>query len=305
MQPLSIVFASTGEFGVPILNTLASDPRIKINFVVTGEDKAAGRGLNIKIPPVKQAALLNKLIIQQPSRFTELKRKFTQEKPDFLVVVAYGEILNESILRLPKYGAINIHASLLPQYRGASPIQEAILNGDTATGITWILMNKYMDKGNIIARKQINIAPEDTYLSLSLKLSGIAASNTAEVLFRFAENQKSEPQDDSKATCCRKIKKQDGFIDVKNETAEEILRKIRAYTPWPGCYLTLNGKRIKIVQAKIDEQKICAGEVKYLDKKTVALGTTKDALIPLIVQPESKREMPMEAFLQGFKAISS
>lgn len=304
MDKLSVIFIGTGEFGVKTLNSLSEDKRIRIPFVVTGEDKAAGRDLQVRASPIKEAALLNKLIIQQSSHIGELKQKIRQEKPDFLLVVSYGEIIDESILKLPKYGAINIHGSLLPKYRGASPIQESLLRGDSTTGITWILMTKKMDAGNIIAQSEVKIQTTDTYVTLAKKLEEISANETAGVLRSYAQTMKSIPQESLKATYCRKITKKDGLIDLHTETAEEIVRKTKAYFPWPGCYLMLNGKRLKIIQAGIGEQNICSGETQILNSKLLAIGTRKGALIPLRVQPESKREMSIEEFLRGQKTIS-
>lgn len=303
MEKLSVIFVGTGEFGGKTLNSLARDARIRIPFVVTGLDKEAGRTLKVISSPIKEAAKLNKLIIQQPPRIAELKQKITQEKPDFLLVVSYGEIIDESVLKIPKFGAVNIHASLLPKYRGASPIQESILSGDAKTGVTWILMNKQLDSGNIIAKSEVDIWEKETYLTLSEKLAKISANETADVLISYSKNQKSTPQDASKATYCRKITKENGLIDTRRETAKEIERKIRAYLPWPGCYVMWNGKRLKIVQADTGEQNICSGEIKILNGKLLAWGTPKGTFLPLQVQPESKREMNIEEFLRGQKNI--
>lgn len=299
MQQLSVIFIGTGGFGGSILNALASDQRFKIPFVITGQDKSSGRGLKTNFSPVKNAAIANKLIVQQPKSINELKQELIQAKPDYFLVVAYGEIIKKDILEIPLLGSVNIHASLLPKYRGASPIQEAILHGDSETGITWIKMNEKMDAGDVIKQITFEIESRDTYETLSEKLSDLAAKNTEEILIEFSQNKKSLKQNEDKACYCRKIKRQDGFIDLHKENAEKIMRKIRAYTPWPGCFMHLNGKRLKIIQAEIGEQKISSGEIRILDKKTLGLGTVKGTLLPLKVQPESKREMSIEEFLRG------
>lgn len=301
MDKLSVIFVGTGEFGVNTLNALASDPRVDIPFVVTGVDKEAGRNLKLKSSPVKAAAELNKLFIHQPKSIADLKQKITQAKPDLLLVVSYGEIMDESVLKIPKYGAINIHGSLLPRYRGASPIQESILNGDKKAGITWIVMDKHMDSGDIISRKELAISDEDTYKTLSDKLSQVSAKETANILVEYLKTGKKTPQEEKNATYCRKISREDGLIKVKEETADEIVRKIRAYTPWPGCYLMWNGKRLKIIMARVDngEQKISSGITKKLNGDLLAIGTANGTLLPLRVQPESKREMSIEEFVRG------
>lgn len=302
MDRLKIIFIGTGKFGVNILETLIKDTQIQIPLLITGQDKPAGRKLALRQSDIKECAISNKLIVQQPTSVNKLEQKIMQIKPDFLLVVAYGKILPESILRIPKYGAINIHGSLLPKYRGASSIQESLLNGDNVTGITWILMNEKMDKGPIIAQKTLKIEDNDTYETLSEKLSGLAAENTPKVLESFVLNNDSSIQDENKATYCRKINKEDGFIDLHKETADGILRKIKAYTPWPGCYIFWNNKRLKIVQAKISEQKICTDPGSAcICGNALFLGTKKGVLMPTIVQPESKKQMPIKDFILGQK----
>lgn len=303
MDRLSVIFIGTGSFGVPILQALSSDHSVHIPFIITGEDKRSGRGLNLNPSGIKLCALKNKLIVHQPARIDEMKQKLIHEKPDFLLVVAYGEIIKKEILEIPKFGAINIHASLLPKYRGASPIQEAVLHFDPETGVTWILMNEKMDEGDIIAQRSLPIAPEDTTTNLSEKLAQLAAQSTGRILKDFSKTEQCIPQDDTRASFCKKISKEDGRIDLETQTAEEIVRMVQAYTPWPGVFFMLNGKRIKITHAKVGEQKIGSGEIALLNSKILAIGTRQNALLPLRVQPESKREMSIEEFLRGFKDI--
>ncbi len=302
MNPISVVFIGTGAFGVGTLQGLATDPCFHIPLVITGQDKAVGRGLKTAFSPVKEAAIANKLIVQLPLSIGELKQKLIQLNPDYLLVVAYGEIMTKEILDIPTIASVNIHASLLPKYRGASPIQESILHGDSETGITWIKMDSKMDTGDTIAQKSLKISEDDTFETLYKHLSDFAAQNTGEILTKFAKNRASEPQNNQVATYCKKIQKNDGFIDVYKGTALEILRKIRAYTPWPGCSILWNGKRLKITQAVIGEQKISTGMVQVVDGKILAIGTLKGALLPLEVQPESKRKMNIKEFLKGYLA---
>lgn len=343
---LSVVFIGTGEFGVPVLKALIADPKIKVPMVITGEDKPSGRGLKLTVSPIKRfitatpnavskialasvptpaaisnlapntpiasvPAFANKLIIQQPKKTAEIKDKIAKIKPDFLLVVSYGEIIGKEILALPRFGAINIHGSLLPKYRGASPIQEAILARDKETGVTWILMNEKMDQGDIVAQKSIAIADEDNFEILALKLAKCAAQNTLEILQDFAKNRKCKKQDELRASYCKKVKKEYGKLNPFKETAEQMMRKIRAYTVWPGCWITLGGKRVKIIQARAAEQKISSGygacggrglgpgEVHIANGKILALGTLKGVLFPEVIQPEGKRAMKIEEFLKG------
>lgn len=330
MKKISVVFAGTGEFGAPILEVLIKDPEIEIPFVVTGLDQKAGRGMKTGFSPIKQvvlasggATLANKLIVHQPRKIEDLKQELVQAKPDFLLVVAYGEIIGKDILDIPRFGAINIHGSLLPKYRGASPIHEAILSGDGETGVTWILMNEKMDKGDIISSSRVKISDEDTYETLAMKLQKNATDKTAKVLRDFAmaggkSGGSALLQNESEATYCKKIAKSDGILNPGRETAEEMNRKIRAYIKWPGCWINWSGKRLKIVQARVGEQKIGSsgdggqsgsrggynlepGAVFITNGKTLAIGTMQGALFPLVVQPEGKRAMKIEEFLRGYK----
>lgn len=303
MDKLSVIFVGTGEFGVPILNALAKSRNFTIPFVITGLDKSAGRHLQITSSPIKECVLLNKLIIHQPDAINDLKKNIIQARPNFLLVVDYGEIIKKDILSIPKYGAVNIHASLLPKLRGASPIQRAILNGEQKTGVTWILMNSKMDQGNIISQKEIPIHHEDAYPLLERKLSALATENTPNVLLSFAQTGNSVEQNESQASYCGKISKESGFLDIYKDDADAILRKIRAYQPWPGCWLFWNKKRLKIIQAAKVEQKIGPGGISVINGKILAIGTKGGAFLPVIVQPESKKTMPVAEFLKGQRDI--
>ncbi len=309
MDRLSVIFAGTGGFGVPTLEALAKNDSVKIPFVITGQDKPSGRKLQVKPSPIKEAAIKNNLIVHQPMKIAQMKQKIMQEKPDFLLVVAYGEIISSEVFQMVKYGAVNIHPSLLPKYRGASPIQETLLRGDTKTGVTWISLSKRMDAGDIIAQEFLPISEDDDSPTLAEKLARLAAEKTFAILSAChgepveSMTLRVKKQDERNASYCRKIRKEDGKIDVHRETAEEIIRKIKAYAEWPGCYIFWNGKRLKIVQARTDEQKISAGEIKMLNDGKILIGTQKGALLPIVVQPESKREMKIEEFLRGEKKI--
>ncbi|MEK7524127.1 MAG: methionyl-tRNA formyltransferase [Patescibacteria group bacterium] len=303
MKKLRIIFVGTGTFGAPILEGLLTSPEIEVLSVITGPDQKSGRGLTSHTSAIKELAVLNKLIIHQPSKTMELKQKIIQEKPDILLVVAYGEIIPEEFLKIPRLGAINIHGSLLPRYRGASPIQESLLHGDETTGITWILMNKKMDLGPVIQQETLKISAEDDYPRLAHKLSLLAAQCTPSVLLHYNSNPKASSQKEDEATYCRKINKQDGFLDLQHETAQSIIAKIKAYTPWPGCSILWNKKRLKIVQADIIEQKMYPGEVKNVENRILALGTQKGAIALKQIQPESKKIMGAEEFLRGQRNI--
>ncbi len=202
MKPLKVIFIGTGWYGVPSLEALINSPDFKISFVITGQDKPAGRKLKMSFSPVKEASLSNNLIVHQPKTPSEMKQIITQDAPDFLLVASYGEIINKAILELPKIGAINIHGSLLPKYRGASPIQEALLQGEAETGSTWILMNEKMDQGAMIAQQKVTIECDDNFETLHKKLAINAGTMTPKILLEFAQKKYSQPQDETQETFC-------------------------------------------------------------------------------------------------------
>lgn len=303
MEKISVIFIGTGEFGSNTLEELSKNEKFHIPLVITGLDKQAGRKLRMQFSPIKETAIKNKLVIQQTSNIIELKQKIIQLKPDYLLVVAYREIIKKELLDIPKIASINIHPSLLPKYRGASPIQEAILNGDKSTGVSWIIMNNKMDSGDIIEQIKLDVIEYYTAETLSEKLSKLSAEKTPEILLNFLNNGTSKKQDESQSSYCKKIDKNDGQIIVSKENAAAIIRKIKAYSKWPGCYLMWNGKRLKIIRAEEAEQKIHTGKIIINDNKELLIGTLKGTIKPTIVQPESKQPMDAKSFLLGQKEI--
>lgn len=303
MEKKSVIFIGTGEFGVHTLNELSKNGNFNIPFVITGLDKQAGRKMQMHFSPIKEAAIKNKLIVQQAPRIVELKQTIIQAKPDYLLVVAYGEIIPKEILEIPKIASINIHPSLLPKYRGASPIQETILNGDKYTGISWIIMNRKMDCGDIISQIKVDVQSKDTSETLSDLLSKLSSIHTPKVLMNFIQNRATEKQDESQSSYCKKISKNAGQINVSEENAVSIIRKIKAYSVWPTCYIVWNNKRLKIIRATEVEQKINTGEIVVTENKELLIGTKNGTIKPTIVQPESKLPMETKKFLLGQKQI--
>jgi len=226
-------------------------------------------------------------------------------KPDFIVVVAFGQILPQEILDIPKDGCINLHGSLLPKYRGASPIEESLLNGDAESGVTFIKMDRKLDNGNILLVQRIEIKPEDNAVTLRAKICIVGAQLLPFLLKDIKEGLITPiPQNHSKATFCRKISKEDGLIDLATMTARGILNRIRAYTPWPQCHLIKNGKRIKIIEAEIDENSDNANQARPGGTLTLApgkigLGTKEGLLIPKFIQLEGKKACSVQDFLRG------
>jgi methionyl-tRNA formyltransferase len=305
---IKVIFIGTPLFAVPSLEYLIADDDIQVQAIVTQEDKKVGRRQIQTPPPVKELALKHDIpVIQPPSlkNNREAMDLIRELKPDFLVVVAFGQILPPELLKIPKYCCINLHGSLLPKYRGASPIEEAILNGNTETGITFIKMDEKLDNGDILLLQRIKINPNDTALTMRAKMSMLGGSLLPFLLKDYVQGQLIPiRQNDANATYCRKIKKEDGLIDLYKMSANQIVNRIRAYTPWPSCFLSLNGKKLKILEAATDEslsKKFSAkpGEAIIIDKETLALATASGLLIPKTIQLEGKKPMKIQDFLRG------
>jgi methionyl-tRNA formyltransferase len=300
-----IVFMGTPEFSVPSLEALINN-NYRVVAVYTQPDRRAGRGQQIRTSAAKQWALSRRLNVMQIERFTEagaIEGLIAQE-PDLIVVAAFGMILPKEVLELPKYGCLNVHPSMLPRYRGPSPVATAILEGEERTGVTIMLMDAGMDTGPILKQREVPIKNDDTTGSVDLKLSRIGAEMLIETIPLWVQGQiVPQPQDKSKATYSRMITKEDGEIEWRLSTVE-LWRRIRAFEPWPGCYTIWNGKRIKLVKVlplygkESDEP----GKVISLPAgKPVKVGVkTGDGVLGLIeVQMEGKREMTAEEFVRG------
>jgi methionyl-tRNA formyltransferase len=302
-----IIFFGTPEFAAVILKALL-DRDYNIAAVFTQPDKKVGRKQEVKYSPVKNLALENGIEIFQPKnlRDTRLAEEIKKINPDLFVVAAYGKILPKEILETPKYGAVNVHASLLPKYRGASPVQCAILAGEKETGITLMRMNEKMDEGDILLQEKIEIGERDTAETLMKKLAELGAKMTVKFILDFV-GEKIQPtkQASANATYCKPVKREDGKIDWNN-TAEEIYRKWRAYFPWPGIFSDLEiknqAKRLKLSQIEVVPD-METGEkpgkiVKY--NQETAVQVKKGLIVLKKIQLEGKKEMDVNEFLRGF-----
>ncbi len=279
---LKIAFLGTPEFSVKPLEALIN-AGYQIIGVITSPDKPVGRKMVLTPPPVKSFILKHaswNIKIYQPENKTELLEIMKKLRPDLAIVAAFGMIFTKEILEIPKYGFLNIHASLLPRWRGASPIQSAILAGDEKTGITIMLINEKMDEGPMLAKREFTIS-NFQFLKLSEKLSDLGAKLLIETIPKWINSEiKPQEQNHSKATYCKKITKEDGLIDLKDlntESSEIIERKIRAFTPWPGAYIFANSKRLIIIQAELKDKALKIKRVK----------------------PEGKNEMNFADYLRG------
>ncbi len=305
----------TAELSCASLEKLAE--KFSVAAVVTQPDKPKGRELKLQFSPVKILAEKLKLPVLQPAKARD--EKFISElhglKPDLIVVVAYGQILPPSILDLPKFGCVNVHTSLLPKYRGASPIQSAILNGETETGVTIMKMDAGLDTGEIISQARTPILPEDNSQTLHDRLARLGAELLVETIPDYVAGKISpQPQPAEGASYAAKIKKEDGKIDW-DEPAEKILNRLRAFTPWPGAFTFLRNAEhrsagramlgapkpelLKIWKAEVAEKSGVAGEILSADKSGIVVACGKNALRILELQREGGRRLSAQEFLAG------
>ncbi len=298
---MKIVFIGTTEFGIPTLEKIKD----QLVLIITQPDKPAGRSLKITPPAVKIWAERNGIKFLQPTKIIDAKQALLDVEPDLTIVAAYGQIIPKEILDLAKKGSVNIHGSILPKYRGASPIQAAIANGDPETGITLIQMDEKMDHGPIVAKRTTVIETNDTYLSLHHKLAKLAADFVEEILPGLAQGTiQAQEQQHDKATYVNMLGKNDGKIDWSTP-AVEIERKIRAYNPEPGTWTTLGGKIIKILEAEVvpDHKIELPGKI-YVSGGEVVVKTLDSGLILKKVKPEGKNEMTGKDFLNGLRSLN-
>ncbi|UCE97551.1 MAG: methionyl-tRNA formyltransferase [Dehalococcoidia bacterium] len=303
---MRIVFMGTPEFGVPVLQLLVLNGYHVVS-VYTQPDKPVGRGQKLIPTPVKREALKLGLPVLQPDNLknVDVAAELVDFKADFIIVAAYGQILPKMVLDTPVLGCVNIHPSLLPRYRGASPIHSAILDAAEFTGVSIMLMNEGLDTGPVLTRAQIPIADNDTAASLRLKLSLIAANLLQDVLPDFKKGQIiPRIQDESRATYSGMITRKSGEIDW-HMPADFIWRQARAFHPWPGCYTHWRGKRVKVVEAipVIDERDAIEGQVLATTDGGFAIRTGTGTLKILTLQLEGKREMTASEFLRGQRQL--
>ena len=318
---LRVIYMGTPQFAVPALEALiegAAPGRVlregyEIVTVITRPDKPVGRGQEIVFAPVKQAALAHHIPVWQPG---SLKRAENIEalkaySADLLIVAAFGQILPQAVLDLPRYGTLNIHASLLPKYRGVSPISEAILQGDSEAGVTIMLLDAGVDTGPMLLKRSIVLAEDETTGSLTGKLAELGAQALLETLPRWIAGEITpEPQDELRASHTHLLRKEDGEIDWE-QAAAVLARKVRAYTPWPGAYSHWRGKLLKIVSAQATAvepgEVVQPGTVMQREEaghNILAIVTGQGLLAVRQLQLEGKRAMSAEEFLRGYAQIA-
>jgi methionyl-tRNA formyltransferase len=300
---LDFVFCGTPQFAVPTLEKLV-DAGFRVQLVVTQPDRPKGRGLELVQSPVKQSALKLNLPISQPERIKtndEFRAQLTALKPDAIIVVGYGRIIPQWMLDLPSLGNINLHASLLPKYRGAAPIQWAIANGETVTGVTTMRIDAGLDTGDILLQQQLPIAPDDTAETLAPRLASIGADLMVETLRGLkAGTIRPRPQDNSQASLAPILKKEDGLVDF-SRSAEEIFNRIRGFQPWPGAHTKFRGKSLQIIKARLVPEALPLAELQTrVDRLLVGCGY-KTSLEFLEIQLEGKKRISAADFVRGYR----
>ena len=296
IKKLKIGFMGTPSFAVPILNSLIKD-NYHIEFVYTQSGRPAGRGLRKKNSEIYEIAKTKNINIRVPEKLDHEEINFISNKEiDIIIVAAYGLILPERILKIPKYGCLNVHASLLPKWRGAAPIQRSIMAGDKKTGISYMLMDKGLDTGPVILQKETQIGENDNFLKVHDSLSLIASQTISETILKFIEGKlATKEQNDDIASYADKIEKHETKIDW-NLTAKEIRNLIYSLSPLPGAWtITKEGKRLKILSASIEEAK---GEIAVLGENQI-LGCGQSSLKIKEVKPEGKKIMLFDDYLRG------
>jgi methionyl-tRNA formyltransferase len=304
---MDLIFCGTPAFAVPTLEKLVEAAH-RVHLVVTQPDRPKGRGLELVQSPVKQSALKLNLPITQPDRIKtndEFRAQLTALRPDAIIVVGYGRIIPQWMLDLPPLGNINVHASLLPKYRGAAPIQWAIANGETVTGVTTMRIDAGLDTGDILLQQELPIAREDTAETISPLLARIGADLLLETLRGLqAKRIHPHPQDNSQATLAPILKKEDAVIDF-SRSAAEIYNRIRGFQPWPGAYTKFRDKTLQITKARPLAESVPPAELRTSDDRLLVGCAHNTSLELLEIQLEGKKRTSAPDFLRGYHPTPS
>jgi len=302
-QSFNLVFCGTPRFAVPTLEKLLASG-FSVPLVVTQPDRPRGRGLELAPSPVKARALELGLPITQPDKIKnnpEFQGQISSLNPDAIIVVGYGRMIPQWMLDLPRHGNINLHASLLPKYRGAAPIQWAIARGESVTGVTTMCIDAGLDTGDVLLQKEIPITPEDTAETLGPHLAVIGAGLMVETLRGLETGEvKPHPQDNAKATLAPILKKEDGRIDF-HRMAQETCNRLRGFQPWPGAFTTFRGKALQVWAAKPSTSETTPGEFAVQGDRLFVGSGKSTALELLELQPEGKKRMPARDFVHGYR----
>lgn len=299
---MKVIFMGTPDFAVDTLEAIVKSGH-EVQAVITQPDKRSGRGKEFTFPPVKEKALEYALTVYQPEKvrdkdFISVLKEYS---PDVIVVVAFGQILPKEVLELPKYGCINVHASLLPKYRGAAPIQWAVIDGQAQSGVTIMQMDEGLDTGDMLKVVRVKLSADETGGSLFDKLAKEGAAALVETLSELEEGKITPVKQTGESTYAGKLDKTLGKIDF-TKSAVELERLIRGLNPWPSAYTSLNGKTLKIWKAEVLEDNLnCEpGMVIAVDKSSFSIACKTGAIKVLELQLEGKKRMDCESFLRGY-----
>jgi methionyl-tRNA formyltransferase len=305
-QSLNVVFCGTPAFAVPTLARL-QEAGFPISLVVTQPDRPRGRGMELALSPVKQKALEFGLPITQPEKIKEneeFRARLAAINPDAIIVVGYGRIIPQWMIDLPRLGNINLHASLLPKYRGAAPIQWALARGETLTGVTTMRIDAGLDTGDILLQKNVPVASADTAETLGPRLAAIGADLMIETLHGLVVGTiHPRPQDHSRATLAPTLKKEDGRIDF-TRSAQEIWNRLRGFQPWPGAFTSFRGKNLNVWEASPMDKHVAPAEFVVENSQLIVGCGGNTALELLAVQPEGKKRMTARDFIHGYRPHS-
>ncbi|MDD5013774.1 MAG: methionyl-tRNA formyltransferase [Atribacterota bacterium] len=308
---LKIIFIGTADFGASTLERLAGNKENKV-MVITQPDRPQGRGRKILPTPIKKVALDQGLEVFQPENINNEQsiKRMKEFDPDIILVIAYGQILSNHILNIPGIGCINIHGSLLPKYRGAAPINRAVINGEKEAGITFMFMNEKIDAGDIIFQEKIEILPDETYGELYYRLSTLSAENLTKLLEKIKSGKIERiSQDIKKVTFARKMNKEEGKIDWSDK-GEEVYNLMRGTTPYPGAFTYYKGKKLKITRARFldayqdgtNASSPKPGSVIKIEKDSILTSTGGKGIIRILkLIPAGSKELSAEQFVNGYK----
>lgn len=293
---ISVVFWGTEKFAAAILEEMIDSGIFEIKLVATRPSRKTGRHQTPEDPPIKKLALQRGLSVVQPENLKNFDPGFSY---DLNIIVEYGAIIPKEIIELPKHQSVNIHPSLLPKYRGPSPLQTAILNGDKETGVSIMLIDEKMDHGPILAQERLPIHPDDTLPVLAEKASKIGSKLLIKAIKGYLDGDiQPTPQNDALATVCHILDRDSGRVDFGKKTADEVYNLFRGLSPWPGVWTPWKGKRIKFLEIKKTNKKLNPGQV-LADKKDIFIGCRKGAIEILKLQLEGKKPMTAEEFVNG------
>lgn len=304
MKKLNVAFCGTPDFSVPVLELLANHPQVNLVRVITMPDRPAGRGKKLQSPPVAEFAKLHKIPLIQTeniNREPEALELLNSDDIDVMLVLAFAQFLGKKVLELPRLGCFNIHTSILPKYRGAAPIQYALLNGDKSTGVSIQKMVKKMDAGDLVLCDHLDISPNETGGQLYTRLKFQAALSADQFINMVLEDKlEFTPQDEAGVSFAPTLKKEDGHLNFAEKSFDELFNKVRALKPWPGTYCFLNGKRLKVLEVQPDEQKLSPGELS-MAFGTLVLGTNTGSIRLSRVQLEGKKQCSDAELINGLK----